>query len=336
LYQHRKLDLPGLGSFTLDPSVVLPAEPDRSGHLVASGIVFRNTQVNEPDDQLIGYIKEQTGKMKSLAAADLDFFLTTGKQLLNIGKPFYLDGIGTLTKNREGKLDFTPGEYHIALPEEGGVERKPRQEKRKQSFDEPVHEVENRGTTGRQALLLIGIIAGLVAIGWGGYHLYKKNNYIEAPPENQPVVIKQPAAGAGDSAAPGNSPAARRDSPPATQAVTNPPSASASTPASTPASNPATNPATTSATTSSTTGAPSSTDNVDTRLYRFVILQTYNKGHALRRYNQLLGYQLNIKMDQKDSSFFKLYFPISAAVKDTSHIKDSLVDVYAAHVSIEN
>ena len=55
----------------------------------------------------------------------------------------------------------------------------------------------------------------------------------------------------------------------------------------------------------------------------------------MRRYNQLLGYQLNIKMYQKDSSWFKLYFPIAAAKRDTTRIKDSLADVYAARVTIE-
>ena len=71
-------------------------------------------------------------------------------------------------------------------------------------------------------------------------------------------------------------------------------------------------------------------------IYHFVILQTANKGHALRRYNQLLGYQLNIKMYQKDSSWFKLYFPIAATIRDTTHIRDSLADVYAAHVTVEH
>jgi hypothetical protein len=65
-------------------------------------------------------------------------------------------------------------------------------------------------------------------------------------------------------------------------------------------------------------------------LYRFVILSTDDKHHALRRYNQLLGYQLNIKMYQKDSAWFKLYFPIAALPRDTSYIKDSLSDTYAA------
>ncbi|HLZ87839.1 MAG TPA: hypothetical protein VKQ52_11380, partial [Puia sp.] len=71
-------------------------------------------------------------------------------------------------------------------------------------------------------------------------------------------------------------------------------------------------------------------------LYHFVILRTESKNHALRRYNQLLGYQLNIRLETKDSTFFKLYFPIAAAIRDTAHIRDSLADVYAAKISIES
>ena len=33
--------------------------------------------------------------------------------MLNIGKPFHLEGIGTITKNKSGKFDFTPGEYTL-------------------------------------------------------------------------------------------------------------------------------------------------------------------------------------------------------------------------------
>jgi hypothetical protein len=72
-------------------------------------------------------------------------------------------------------------------------------------------------------------------------------------------------------------------------------------------------------------------------LYHFVILATDNKHHALKRYNQLLGYNLNIQLYQKDSTWFKLYFPIAALARDTAYIKDSLSDTYAApHVFIEH
>jgi hypothetical protein len=256
--------------------------------------------------------------MKPLAAADLDFFLTTGKQLLNIGKPFYLEGIGTLMQNKEGRLDFVPGEYSTARLQDPATEKREREEKKKTPthYDEPPREYAPRTNTVRQALLLVGIIGGLVAIGWGGYYLYKRNTFVEPTTENKPLIENNSVA-VQDSA---HSAADSAKAPGAKDALANKPANAPAQPGS--------------------TATPSTTGNIEvppgTTLYKFVILETVRKGRALRRYNQLLGYQLNIKMDQKDSSYFKLYFPIAAAVRDTTHIKDSLIDVYNAHVRIEH
>jgi len=301
LYQTKKLDLPGIGSFTLDPNAVIPEASDRNAQSSAEGITFKNTTISAPDDTLIQFIKEHTGKMKPLAAADLDFFLTTGKQLLNIGKPFYLEGIGTLIKNKEGKLDFAPGEYTTVKLEDIAVEKK---KTTTQSFEEPPREYEPTSNNVRQGALLLALVAGLILIGWGGYYLYKRNTYVEPIQENRAAVTQDTTPAQADSTgiqtvAQGTTSFSPKpaDSTRPTATVTPPP--------------------------------PGST------LYKFVILETDRKGRALRRYNQLLGFQLNIKMDQKDSSYFKLYFPIAATIRDTTHIKDSLADVYAAHVTIE-
>jgi hypothetical protein len=340
LYQTKKLDLPGIGSFTLDPNVVIPGDADKDMQTIASGISFKNTIIREPDDALVSFIKEHTGKMKPLAASDLDFFLTSGKQLMNIGKPFYLEGIGVLMQNKEGKLDFTPGEYSRAKLEDHEAEKRERGggpgrfggsgSKTVIEESNPAHrshhEQEPKSNTMRQVVLLTVIIAGLVIIGWGGYTLYKKNTVPEPAADRSPVadtttaVIPPPdttkvkdtakmavstsGAGAGNPAA-GTTAVKKPDIPPSSP-KSNPPVTAFTAP-----SGPGTNP------------------------YKFIILETTHKGHALRRYNQLLGFQLNIKMEQKDSAYFKLYFPIAATIRDTTHIKDSLADVYAAQVRIE-
>jgi hypothetical protein len=320
LYLSKKLDLPGIGSFTLDPNVVIPGDSDKDLQTIASGISFKNTIIREPDDALVQFIKEHTGKMKPLAAADLDFFLTTGKQLLNIGKAFYLEGIGVLMQNKEGKLDFTPGEYSKARLEEPETEKP----EKKTAFEESQGR-EPRSNTIRQGLLLAGIIGGLIVIGWGGYSLYKKNTVAEPPAEHSQVPESVPAAAPDTTVKTDttktavstvNAGAAKK--PDTTPPVSAPAESKTPIPASPVYSGPAV----------SVVGTGGNT-------YKFVILETVHKGRALRRYNQLLGFQLNIKMDQKDSSWFKLYFPISAAIRDTAHIRDSLADVYAAHVSIE-
>ena len=303
LYQTRKLDLPGIGSFTLDADAVIPQESDRVGQVAATGIRFRNQVIKAADDSLVTFIKEHTGKMKSLAAADLDFYLMTGRQLLNIGKLFYLEGIGTLIKNKEGELEFSPGEYMVARLDEPGPERKAA------GFDEPVRERDAPRNSPKQGLLLVLIILGLGVIGWAGYYFYKRNNFSE-PAEKQAVVLTDTASSNPAKVADTAAKAAVRDS--------TAPSAVPST-------------ASSAAATAGLPPPPGAT------MYRFVILSTDNKHHALRRYNQLLGYQLNIKMDQKDSAWFKLYFPIAALPKDTSYIKDSLADTYASpHVIIEH
>lgn len=310
LYQTRKLDLPGIGSFTLDPEAVIPQESDRIGQIPATGIHFKNANIALADDVLISFIKEHTGKMKSLAASDLDFHLTTGRQLLNIGKPFYLEGIGTLLKNKEGRLDFTPGEYMVARLENAGPESK-------SSFDEPPRVREARNNSTRQGLLLLLIFVGLVIVGWGGYYLYKRNSFTEPTAEKQAVVVpettekKDTASAAGRNLSDSTGAASKTVAAPVSSGSANPPAVPAPVPA----------------TTTTPPGA---------RLYHFVILATDDKHRAVRRYNQLLGYKLNIRMYQKDSAWFKLYFPIAAFARDTAYIKDSLSDTYAApHVIIE-
>lgn len=331
LYQTRKLDLPGIGSFTLDAGAVIPQESDRIGQMPASGISFVNANIPTPDDALITYIKEHTGKMRSLAAADLDFYLTTGRQLLNIGKPFYIEGVGTLLKNKEGRLDFTPGEYLIPrIDEPTGFTARDRT-----SYDEPPRdEPKANNVRQRQTLLLLMLIAGVVVVGWGGYYLYQRNNYTEPSAENKATVIPDTPAGKPADTAATTLPAAD------TSKTVIP--AAASVPTS-PGGTPQTlaNKDTARADASAAKPAPAPfvardpVPSIGESLWHFVILRTPNKGHALRRYNQLLGYKLNIKMETKDSTFFKLYFPIAAASKDTTRIKDSIADVYAANVVIE-
>jgi hypothetical protein len=316
LYQTRKLDLPGIGSFSLDADAVVPQESDRMGQVAAAGIRFRNVTVRAPDDNLINFIKEHTGKMKSLAASDLDFYLTTGRQLLNIGKPFYLEGIGTLLKNKEEGFDFAPGEYLVARLDEPGHDRRA-------AFDEAAREREVKGGSTRQGLLLMLIVIGLAVIGWGGYYLYKRNSFTE-PVEKQAVVLPDTTRKTTPVQATDTTFKQAKDT------ATPSPSMAAKTPA-------APVPAAPAPTIANSTPAAELPPPPGAILYRFIILSTDNKHHALRRYNQLLGYQLNIKMYQKDSAWFKLYFPITTSPRDTTAIKDSLSDTYAApHVTIEH
>ncbi len=303
LYQHKKLNLPGIGCFTLDPSAVIPEDPDKNPHEIIEGLEFKYIPVLKADDELIDFIRLHTGKIKPLAEADLDSYLTLGIQLLNIGKPFYFEGIGAVIKSQDGKYEFTPGEYSIIKRDDQDVEKREKQEKRKSIFEEQHDEHQPQNNSLRKFLLVVGIIGGLALIGWGGYTLYKKNTY----PENQsnnvvPVQVQDTDSIKTDSSS----------------AAINPPVQTAD---------------------STQSKKPGNTHPAvaygDSVMYKFVILATDKKYKARRRYEQLLSYDLKVKMETKDSSFFKLYFAFPAFPKDTVHIKDSLNRIYATKVFIE-
>jgi hypothetical protein len=137
----------------------------------------------------------------------------------------------------------------------------------------------------------------LVIVGVGGWLIYKKNN---------PAAIEQ---------SPGASNASSENQPPATDS-----SAAKKDSA---------------LVRKSDSASPAAARGQEPVNYKFVVLSTYNKPHALRRYNQLLGFDLKIHLYQKDSSFFKVYFQFPAFSHDTTHIKDSLRRQYAHDITIE-
>ena len=127
-----------------------------------------------PDDALIEFIHQYTGKMKPLAESDLESYLSLGIQLINIGKPFHLEGIGSVYRSKEDKFDFLPGEFSqvkLVLP---GEEQVDSSEKRKTNFDAPASDKSNQPASARRVFLALGIVVGLALIAWGGYDLYKK------------------------------------------------------------------------------------------------------------------------------------------------------------------
>lgn len=119
LYQHRQLTLQGIGHFTLDKDLSIH-EPEKQAW-PENAIHFKCNKLAGVDVQLIDYLSEQSGKMKTLTMADLDSYLSSGRELLNIGKPFYISGIGWLLKSQQEVYVFEQAEP-VAPSEMPGAE----------------------------------------------------------------------------------------------------------------------------------------------------------------------------------------------------------------------
>ncbi len=201
LYTHKRLDLPGIGVFLLDSSVNIEPETNKQNKPInLEGVSFENKPSIKEAPELINYISQQTGKIKALAAADLDSHLGQAQQFLNIGKPFLFEGIGSLTKIRSGEFSFTPGhaipfsvKYYTEKETSSAVPTDVSSNDYKDIFY-------NRKAkkTWQKPLAVLLLVTGLALAIWGGYTVYKrttaKNNKAPVKEQKDETVLVQDTA----------------------------------------------------------------------------------------------------------------------------------------------
>lgn len=285
-YQHRILNLPGIGTFSLDDAVAIPEASDKNSREFQQHIQFKQANILKADDALIDFIRVHTGKIKPLAESDLDSFVSDGKLMLNIGKPFHIEGIGTLVKNRNAVYEFTPGEPLLERLEtvhpikERGDREKDKSSGKKSVFDEDYYKHESTGGSSRKLFILGGIVLGLAVVIWGGYSLYNKKvepatslsdtNILEADSSN--AVLDSSLARAKEIA-----------------------------------------------------DSLKAANSIEPGSYKFIFETTPNKTRALRRHQQVSDISPRIKLETNaDSTLYNIYVVLPASVTDTIRVKDSL------------
>lgn len=175
LYQHKQLNLPGIGVFSIDSAVAIPEITDKNPHEFLQHIRFNQKSITKPDDEFIEFIRANTGKIRPLAESDLESFLADGKILLNIGKPFHLEGIGTLQNSRTGTYEFHPGLPLLERLENFSMEKDTKATNTKQSYEQERNPLSKSNNSGKSMWIVLAILVGLGAIIWGGYSLYNSN-----------------------------------------------------------------------------------------------------------------------------------------------------------------
>jgi len=185
LYTNHRLDLPGIGSFHLDPNSITHVENNKQRSTLLEGVSFENKPSIKDSPELIAYISAQTGKMKALAAADLDSHLQLAQQFLNIGKPFAFEGIGTLVKEK-GEFEFTPGNVSTERFKDKSVSGSSRNTSHDNSskYESFLSEPRPRAGWGKPVIALL-ILAGLGLAIWGGYAISKKSKKAAEPEQAQ-------------------------------------------------------------------------------------------------------------------------------------------------------
>ena len=164
-YIAKQVTLQGIGTFTLAPDFVMPADSDKDIVLPENAVSFQYNSRAKEDEALISYIVQQSGKMKPLASSDLESYLMLASQFLNIGKPLTIEGIGTLEKNQTGEFQFTPGQYVNTKVEDATVHAK-----EKSREDVSFSNEAKPAPVNKKLLLTVAAIIGIAIIGWAAWY----------------------------------------------------------------------------------------------------------------------------------------------------------------------
>ncbi len=164
LYHAKQVALQGIGIFKLRPDVALPAEGDKFFSMPADAFSFEYNLKTTEDKSLVDYIVQHTNKIKPLASSDLDSYAILARQFLNIGKPFHIEGVGTIQKNQQGIYEFIPGQ--IITPKIDDIPRQLR-EKRDESVS---FESESTANNSGRNLMIILTFVGIVLAGLALYY----------------------------------------------------------------------------------------------------------------------------------------------------------------------
>lgn len=166
LYENKSLKLEGLGTFTLDDQARVPGEQEKEVYYPIEGLAFNFNPRSATEESIITFLVKRLGKIEPLIRSDLEFYLSNIKQLLNIGKPYTIEGIGTLSKNNQGIYEFTPGNF---LPVK--EELHPKRENADHNYP-----VRSKSSAGRIFVIVLIVIIALSALGgisWGVFNFVK-------------------------------------------------------------------------------------------------------------------------------------------------------------------
>ena len=171
LYTNKRLDLPGIGTFLLDPAVIIETENNKHRNALPEGISFESNASIRTAPDLVNFISSKSGKMKSLAESDLESHLQMVQQFLNISKPFTFEGIGTLIKVKTGQYEFVQGNV-ITDKVKGNIEKEVHGLTRKESVDAKYQAylaTPSAKSSWRKPVIVFLILCGIGLAIWGGY-----------------------------------------------------------------------------------------------------------------------------------------------------------------------
>lgn len=166
LYEQKQLTLPTIGSFEINEFINVYDSKD--GILPEDSIRFIQNDQAVIDENFLNFLVQQSGKMKPLALSDLESYISNGRQLLNIGKPFTIKGIGSLTK-MGNDLRFEQSIHAQEKTDGQGFYTVKDRTRQKEEVKELDFDSEVKKGSSKKIFIALGLLIALALIAWAVY-----------------------------------------------------------------------------------------------------------------------------------------------------------------------
>lgn len=292
LYKEKSLTLPGLGRFDLNPSVNIYDLKEEGWP--ADTISFTSNRNAVLDEGLLQFLMQQTGKMKPLAMSDLESYVSNGMQLINIGKPFPIKGIGSINKTKDNQYIFEQGSPALEKIDSINTDHVRDRTVLAEGEKEIDFSHEERKSS-KKPIIIFGTIVALVLVGWAVYLALYKNKQQEPEPEANLTEQTTPV-----------------------DTTVNQPDTTATVPATD-----------TSVVKTDTTAVTATVPPVTTSgSFQLLIDQFKSKAQADKRIASLKIRGFDAQLNIKDSSTYQVILPVNRPLSDTTYVMDSLRRYY--------
>lgn len=120
--------------------------------------------------ELVEYIAAQTGKNKTLIESDIESYFELMRQIINIGNPHEIEGLGVFKMNKAGVIEFYIPDPTLKK-DEYRTSKKQQSSLTSTSF-QPGKKKSKSALMVFAGLIIVGVLA---VIGWGTYKLFISN-----------------------------------------------------------------------------------------------------------------------------------------------------------------
>ena len=182
LYKHQIVVIPTIGEFTLDKAIQVNEGKDGEEFFPTVGISFTYNKIATVEPAFVKFIKGLLPKPISLIESDIEDYALQITDWLNIGKPYTINGIGTLIKLHDGAIEFSVGKSKV----ENIADIVASVAQKETNYESLVTKNKKNVELNLKKLLIVfGSLILLATLIWLGIFLYKKS-FVHAI---KPVVV---------------------------------------------------------------------------------------------------------------------------------------------------